>query len=380
MTRHIFTTRLKCLLRDKLTIFWTMIFPVLLAVLFNLALSNANQGETFQAVDIAIVNNASFQNEQPLKTALTEASTGSSKLFKITLASSAEKAEQMLQQNSISGYLIVVDSQPRLVVSQSGIQQSIIKNFLDSYLQTTASVYSILQNNPRQPEQLLNSIGERRQYLTDSAVTAAAPNNVLNFFYSLIAMACFYGGFFGLREITDIEANLSPLAARISVSPVHKLKAFFSSLSASLLIHLAEIFVLLLFLRYVLQIDFGYKSNYVVLTAIIGSVAGVSFGVFIGALVKKSENIKIGILLGVTMTGSFLAGMMSLDMKYIIAQQLPVLSYLNPVNLLTDAFYSLYYYDTLTRYLLNIGILGIFIVIFCAGTYFIIRRRQYANL
>lgn len=379
MFGHIFTNRLKCLLRDKLTIFWTMIFPVLLATLFNLALSNVNQGETFQAVDIAIVNNAAFQNVQPLKTALTKASTGSSKLFRVTLASSAEKAEQMLQ-NSISGYLIVVDSQPRLVVSQSGIQQSIIKNFLDSYLQTTASVYSILQNNPRQPEQLLNSIGERRQYLTDSAVTAAAPNNVFNFFYSLIAMACFYGGFFGLREITDIEANLSPPAARISVSPVHKLKAFFSSLSASLLIHLAEIFVLLLFLRYVLQIDFGSKSNYVVLTAIIGSVAGVSFGAFIGALVKKSENIKTGILIGVTMTGSFLAGMMSLDMKYIIAQQLPVLSYLNPVNLLTDAFYSLYYYDTLTRYLLNIGISGIFIVIFCAGTYFIIRRRQYASL
>ena len=72
--------------------------------------------------------------------------------------------------------------------------------------------------------------------------------------------------------------------------------------------------------------------------------------------------------------------MMFLDMKYIVAQRLPILSYLNPVNLLTDAFYSLYYYDTLTRYLLNIGILGIFIVIFCAGTYFIIRRRQYASL
>ena len=85
-------------------------------------------------------------------------------------------------------------------------------------------------------------------------------------------------------------------------------------------------------------------------------------------------------MIGVTMVGCFLAGMMYQNMKYVVAQKVPVLSYLNPVNLLTDAFYSLYYYDTLSRYALNIGILCVFIVIFCIGTYITIRRRKYANL
>ena len=130
--------------------------------------------------------------------------------------------------------------------------------------------------------------------------------------------------------------------------PVHKLKAFLSSMSASVLIHLAEMFILLLFLRYVLRVDFGSKSVYVVITTITGSLTGLSFGAFISALVKKSEGIKIAILVGGTMTGSFLSGMMYLEMKYIVSQHVPLLAYINPVNLLTDAFYSLYYYDTMS--------------------------------
>ncbi|MDD2556643.1 MAG: ABC transporter permease, partial [Syntrophaceticus sp.] len=178
----------------------------------------------------------------------------------------------------------------------------------------------------------------------------------------------------------DIQADISPLAARINVAPVHKLKTIISSMSASLLIHLTEMLLLLIFLRFVLQVDFGSKIGFVILTTVIGSIAGVTFGALISALVKKSEGIKVAILIGVTMFGSFLAGMMYQNMKYIVAQKIPVLSYLNPVNLLTDAFYCLYYYDTFSRYALNMGILSIFIVIFCVGTYSIIRRRKYASL
>jgi ABC-2 type transport system permease protein len=203
---------------------------------------------------------------------------------------------------------------------------------------------------------------------------------VLNFFYSLIAMACFYGGFLGLRVINDTQADISSLAARINVAPVHKIKTFIYSMSAALLIHIVETFTLLAFLRYVLNIDFGSKTGYVLLTTILGSVAGVFMGALISAMVKKSEAMKVAILLAVTMGGSFLAGMMVGEMKYIVAQNLPALSYINPINLLTDALYSLYYYDSLSRYFTNMAILAAYILIFGLGTHLIVRRRKYARL
>ena len=378
MSLHIFGNRLKCLLRDKENVFWTMLFPILLAVFFNLALSNVNAGESFQAIKLAVVNNSSFHNDQALQTALDAAAAGEQKLFELTLTSQ-EQAEQLLTEQKVSAYLLV-DEEPVLVVSKTGIRESIIKSFLDSYLQTTAAVNTILQNNTNNPALLFQSAGERQNYLAEVTGSAADPNNILIFFYSLIAMSCFYGGFWGMREVTDIQADISALAARINISPQHKLKAFLSSLTASYLIHFSELILLLLFLRYVLQIDFGAKSGYVVLTTALGSLAGIAYGAFISALVKKSENMKVANLIGTTMFGSFLAGMMIQDIKYLVSQKFPLLAYVNPINLLTDAFYSLYYYDTFSRYFLNITILGGMTIAFCLGTYVIVRRRKYASL
>ena len=137
---------------------------------------------------------------------------------------------------------------------------------------------------------------------------------------------------------------------------------------------------MLAFVRYVLNIDFGPRAGLVLLTTIIGSIAGVFFGAFVSAVVKKSEGIKIAVLIGVSMLGSFLAGMMSTDIKYTISRNAPIISWINPVNLLTDAFYSLYYLDNLYRYALNIGVLSGFTVLFSALIYLIVRRRKYASL
>jgi len=82
----------------------------------------------------------------------------------------------------------------------------------------------------------------------------------------------------------------------------------------------------------------------------------------------------------VTMCGSFLAGMMYAQMKYIVYDKAPILAYLNPVNLITDSFYSLYYFTDMGRYFLNLAILMVMTVLFGLGTYYVLRRRRYASI
>jgi len=386
MFAHIFSYRLRCLLRDKETFFWTLLFPLLLAVFFQLAFSSLSKAEVFKPIAIAVVDDVNYQSNYSFKRALEEVSQGDDRLFNLTTAS-RERCDQLLNNNSIEGYIFVententiAEKQIKLVVKESGLNQNIIKSFIDSYLQTQSAVNSIIQMNPAKQQELLKSLAERKQYLSEVSPSRAEPDNILNYFYTLIAMACLYGSFLGMREITDIQADISALAARINTAPVHKLYALLSSMSASLLVHLSEMALLLVFLRFVLQVDFGPRTGLVLLTTVIGSFTGVFFGAFISALVKKSEGVKVAVMLSVIMTGCFLAGMMFQNMKYIVSQKAPLLSYLNPVNLLTDAFYCLYYYDSLSRYALNMGILCIFTVFFCVATYSIIRRRKYASL
>ena len=77
------------------------------------------------------------------------------------------------------------------------------------------------------------------------------------------------------------------------------------------------------------------------LISLIGSMMGVSMGIFIGGIGKMKEGVKVGVLLAVSMTGSFLAGLRSADMKYLGGRNLPVVDRLNPAAVATGALYRI---------------------------------------
>jgi len=380
---HIFINRLKCTIRDKGLIFWTLVFPLILGTLFGMAFSNISENEIFKSIDIAVVNNDAYQKNENFKSFLTEHSQGEEKLFNINLATK-EEAEKLLDNNKVVGY-IIVDSQIGLVVKNSGLSQSIIKSVLDEYSQTVSAVHSIVTNNPAALQNgLLQDVGDRREYTKDLQLgTKDKPDSTVNYFYSLIAMACLYGSFFGTKEITDTQADLSKRAARLNVAPVHKLKVLIAGLLAGFVVLLLENMILISYLAFVLKVDFGNQIGYILLTCFVGCSTGITFGAFVSAIVKKGEGVKMGILIGGTMAATFLAGMMSgyaNNIKYIVEKNVPILAYINPVALITDALYALYYYDTHTRFFINIGLLCGFTVLFCLFTYLIIRRRKYASI
>lgn len=380
MFAHILVTRMKCLIRDRELMFWTLLFPLLLATFFHMAFSNLNKGEIFQPITAAVVDDEAYRQNAFFQELLEAVSTGEERIFILTKTATREEADRLLHEGDIEGYF-TMEGQVSLTVKKSGLNQSIMKSFADQYQQTASAVESMIQADPQVLQSgLLEELNRQFEIVKEVPVSSTAPNNVVNYFYTLIAMSCLYGSFLGLKEVVDIQADLSTSAMRVNMSPVHKFKAFLAGISAALIIHFLEMLILLAYLIYVLHIDFGPNAGYVLLTTFIGCMVGLSFGSFVGAAVKKSEGIKSAILLGLTMLGSFLAGMMEIKMKYLVAAKAPVLSYLNPVNLLTDAFYSLYYYDTLSRYLLNLVLLFGFTAVFCLGTYMIIRRRKYASL
>jgi ABC-2 type transport system permease protein len=207
----------------------------------------------------------------------------------------------------------------------------------------------------------------------------ANPNPMVIYYYALMGMAALFGGFWGVKEITDIQADLSPQGARFNMAPVHKLKAFGSSFTAAIAVQFAAMLLLLAYLTLVLKIDFGGQLPFVLLTCLIGSITGVTYGAMISA-VGKNENIKMAILIGSSMAFSFLAGLMAPDIRYTVTHAVPFLQYLNPAYLISDAFYSLYYYTTYTKFFLSIGLLAGYSVLFYLVVYFITRRQKYASL
>lgn len=377
MSLSLYITRLKCITRNKESMFWCYAFPVLLATCFFFAFGNLVNADSFDTMKIGYVSEET--GEDTLLIAMEEALISEdTPLFAITEYDKAEAAKR-LEDKEIEAY-IVGSNDPVLHIKENGINETIIKSFLDSYRQMVATVGEVLQKNPDALKQgLYEDIMNQSTYVYEEQ-KENEPDYLLIYFYALFAFTCIFAGAWGLDEVINIQADLSLRGARVNVSPVNKMKLLTCNMFAAFTAHSGSILLLFVYMNYVLKIKFGDNLLGILLTCIVGSLAGLAQGVFIGIMVKQKSTVKEAISITVTMFESFLAGFMIADMKYIIAEKVPFLGYINPVNLVSDALYSLYYYDTLDRFLLNIVILFAITVVFGAASYLRLRRKVYASI
>ncbi len=380
---HIFSYRLKCTVRNYQMLFWTLGFPVILATFFGMAFANISTATEFETIRMGVVNTAEYKADSNFQTHLKAASDASDSsgdpMFELTVFDTQEDAAAALREKTISGYILEKDSM-QLYIRSSGINPTIMKTFIDWYLQTVSAVNSVIADHPESAMKISGILSENITYVEDANTNPNKPNSILTYYYALIAMTCLYGAFMGINEVAAVQANQSATAARVNLAPVHKMKVFACSLCSATLIQYLSILILIAYLIYVQKVDFGNQAGYILLASFAGCCTGVSFGAVIGAVVKKGEGVKTGVIIGASMLMSFLAGLMSAKIKYTATKSLPILSYINPGNLIADAFYSLYYYETYNRYLLNVGLLFAFAFAFYFITYLIMRRQQYESL
>jgi ABC-2 type transport system permease protein len=361
------------------TIFWTLAFPVILVSFFAVAFSNINNATEYKTINLGIINTKEYKDDAALQSHISAATEGDNQLFAVTMYDTKEQADQAISDKQISGY-ILEDNTLHLTIRNTGIDQTIMKVFLDWYEQTTTSVNNILSTNPAAGMKISGILTQNITYITDTKTNTNKPDNILTYYYALIAMACLYGAFMGVREVMAVQANQSAQAARINMAPVHKLKVFGFSLCSATLIQYSSILLLVAYMAFVLKIDFGNQVGFILLASFAGCCAGVSFGAFIGAITKKGESIKTGLIISLSMIMSFLAGLMVSQIKYLAVKKFPILAYINPANLIADAFYSLYYYNTYNRYFLNVVLLFVFAFVFYLIVYLIMRRQQYESI
>ncbi len=381
MISHLLQYRLKCFLKDRQMIFWTLAFPLLLATLFNLAFANLSEIGTFTAIPVAVVIDEDNPQNRALKSALETVSTqtGGGGLFSL-FQTDDTTARQLLSANQVDG-IIFADSSLHLEVQKSGLNQTVIKSFLDEYIQTSQALSQMTVLSPEiRLETLLPVVQDRRDYIAAVPVGKDQLDPAVIYFYSLMAMTALYGGFWGLRIVNENQANLSNQGARVSVAPVHKLLRLVVDIVAALTIQYAIILIVLAYIQLVLGYHFGYQLGWVVLAALVSCFMGVAYGACVGAVIPAGEGVKTGILILTTMVMSFLSGMMYHGIKYIVTTAVPVLAFLNPANLVTDAFLALYYDGASSRYFMNLAILFVFGVFFSLLAFAVLRRQRYASL
>lgn len=391
MFYHNLKYSLKTLFRDKGLIFWTFAFPILLGLFFNLAFSDIEKSETLDIIDIAIIDNYEYQNNTIIKEAFKKlgSSTSNNQLFNIKYVD-IDEANKLLDDNKIEGYILLENNDKKIMVKENGVNATVIKSVVDE-LSTNEKIINELvkdelsTNTNKDISRIYEEVYKKAQNLMtkDNNITDISSKNLsytVIEFYTLIAMSCLYGGTIGLVAISNNLANMSDKAKRKSISPTSKSSILLSSLLASYIVQIIGVALLLLFLYLILKIDFGTTPLFVIILTLSGSLAGLTTGVFIGTVLKCNESVKTGIIIAITMFFCCLAGMMGITLKYVIDTNIPILNIINPANMITDGFYSLYYYETLNRFWFNIASLLIYSLILILISYKKLRRQKYDSI
>lgn len=365
MFLHSFKNTFKYLLRQKAMVFWALVFPIILGILFKLAFGGITENNKFETIEIAVSESA--LSDENFKTFLDTME--DENYFKITKSN----YKKILDTNSdIRAY---IEEKDKIFTKKSGIEETIVETILNAYLQKSEMITRIMKENPNID---ITKLLEVEDYIKDESRKNMNPINA--FFYTLVGMTTIYGYMWGLYVIYQYEANLSVNAKRNAVAPIKKSVSLMASILASWIINFVITLIFIFYLDKALGVEFGGKMPLLILLSLVSSLTGVAFGIFIGVSNKKNIEFKINLGIAITMLMSFLSGMMVPKIKVIIQENMPILGKINPVSQVTDAIYSLYYYEFTTRFYENIGILILISLAFFLASLFFMRGKEYESL
>ena len=369
------------IVREFSVMFWALAFPLILATLFYFSFGSAGLSSTGESewdkIKVYVVT--SQQETADSAAFLSFLDAMEQQTLELLPCDSEKEALEALNQGTISGIYYASES-PSLSVGKNGLQESILTSLLTSYTQNAAVLKEIAASHPEHLDAAIHEISNYRQMVRETSLGGETLDPNVQYFFALIAYACLSGTFLGVRASFDSQANLTPLGARRSITPTHRLTLILVDMLVLTAIHFINIMILTVYIGKILGIGLGHNLPALLLVNLMGSIIGITLGLAFGSLTKLSLNIKLGLSVLLTLFPSFLAGLMFGNMKNIIEQHFPVLNRINPAAVLSDAYYCMGVYNDMERFTKCILILAFMSIILLFAAFLGIRRERYDSI
>lgn len=380
---QLFRYRILSLLREKTTIFWSIAFALILATFFYFAFSGL--GEDLTSISVAVVFDETVnqtESESVVKS-LKQIESNNKKLLHVK-TESEEDAKRDLKNKKVKGIYyytpIATGENPiRLCVLGSGLEESILQSVMESYNNQMRVYTTVMLEKPQKMSEL-RKFDYGKSMVVESTITGKEVQSYTQYFLALIGMACMFGCFIGMDTASQLQANVGALGARRCITSTSKAKLIFMDVFVAFFVQFISVLVLMAYIKGVLKIDLGNHIGYLVLIAALGSMIGVSLGMLVGSIGKVKEGAKIGILLTISLTSSFLSGLMVSSIKGTIEQNCPIINRINPSSLISDALYCVGVYEDMGRLQVDLLLMLLLVVLLYLGSFVMMRRVRYDNI
>lgn len=388
------------LVRNKGVLIWALAFPIVLSGCFMVMFQGLDDAAEIAPVHVVVAEDDSYEDAEAFPQFMNAISSGPDAVISKTDANTAEEAEKIVGESEASedpyvGY-VAVDSDGLPVVHLSGatksdaagmgeVYQAILVRLMDAFCEKNQMVNRLLEDDPAffaNPDNV-ESVFQVSAVTSKVNATENAPRESVRYYFALLGMAAMFGSQAALLAVAALLPNTSSLGARRALGGVSRLRALLGCMLASWLVSFACLFVAYLFMRFVAGVDFGDRDLPCMVVLAAASLMSVALGALMGSLPKVPVDGKMGILTGIVCFASLFAGMYgqpTMELADSMAASFPASQYINPAVQISQAMFSLMYYESLVPCMQHVLILLAMAAVFFIVSGRFLGRQRYASL
>lgn len=401
-----FVTCLRILLRNPEFMVWTLAFPLIMSTIFLVMFSNLKTTGTIEAVPVAVVVDNAWSDSQfshvvselshasvTDTSSIADSNTSSTALLAPTDVAHVEEGQELLTNGSVAGVFSVdAEGTPHLITTKmdagSGYTErkanvTILETIASSYVQTAALAHDELQDHPElaTTPSIISEALSIRGHVNTISLTHSVPDETVRYYYALLAMTTLMAAMLTASAVCKAQPNVSALGARRCVAGASRASQLLGTLLGSLVVSLACLVIAFAYIRFVVGVDFQGREPLCLLALVVCALLATGLGAVVGAApLGGGTGPRLGITTGLSCFTALFAGMYGeADMALgdTIARSFPAEAWLNPARLISDVFYSLYFYESLAPFLAKlVACLGYALVLLVIAILMFRRQRH----
>ena len=417
-----FKATVRTLLLTPSAVVWTLIFPIVLATVFNFMFEPMRSTGSVEAVDVAVVADDAWE-DSPFSQVVDTLSEADEPLLAVHPVATEQEARELIAEGSVAGAYIVdaagnegnaeqsgsdeldaIDAAgpadaagaasgsgaaagssdvststssagstgaPRIILAPAGsgtgsdasydVNRAILESVATSYLQRVALIEDLSAHDPvalSDPTTIENALGLSVS-VREVSLTHAQPDSMVRFYYALLGMASIFAAHLAGESVWRLQPTSSAAGARRTVSSTSRMRLLIPTIGACWAVSTTFLAIAFGYICLTAHIDFSGREGLCIVGIAASSLLSCGIGALVGALPRRmGSDSRRGILTALTCLLSLFAGLYgepTMELADTIAQALPAATWLNPVCLIRDLFYTVYYYDTLVPFSLRLA-------------------------
>lgn len=429
-----FKTTVRTLLLTPSAVVWTLVFPIVLATVFNFMFEPMRSTGSVEAVDVAVVADDAWE-DSPFSQAIDTLSKADEPLLAIHPVATEQEARELIAEGSVAGAYIVdaagnegnaeqsesdeldaVDATgsadaagaasdpgnaneagaasgsgtaagpsnvststpfaismgtPRIILAPAGsgtgsdasydVNRAILESVATSYLQSETLIEDLAAHDPvalSDPTAVEDALGLSVS-VREVSLTHAQPDSMVRFYYALLGMASIFAAQLAGESVWHLQPTSSAAGARRTVSSASRMHLLIPTIGACWAVSTTFLAIAFGYICLTAHIDFSGREGLCIVGIAASSLLSCGIGALVGALPGRMDSdSRRGILTALTCLLSLFAGLYgepTMELADTIAQAIPAATWLNPVCLIRDLFYTVYYYDALVPFALRLA-------------------------